>query len=83
MFALSDSEEIMSLSIAVWPQSTNVTDDDRRQTTDRPVAIPTHWLTSHESAKIVCGISSVRDGSMSAIGHQTLISFDDFDVQED
>ena len=30
MFALSDSEEIMSLSIAVWPQYTNVTDD--RQT---------------------------------------------------
>ncbi len=32
MFALSDSEEIMSLSIAVWPQSTNVADD--RQTDD-------------------------------------------------
>jgi len=32
MFALSDSEEIMSLSLAVWPQSTNVTDDRRRQT---------------------------------------------------
>jgi len=31
MFALSDSEEIMSLSIAVWPQSTNVTDDRRRR----------------------------------------------------
>jgi len=33
----------------IWPQSTNVT--DRQTTTDRPVAIPTHWLTSHESAK--------------------------------
>ncbi len=53
MFALSDSEEIMSLSIAVWPQSTNVTDrqtDDRRQT-DRPVAIPTHWLTAMSRQK--------------------------------
>ena len=50
MEALSACEEIMSLSIAVWPQSTNVTDDRRRQT-DRPVAIPTHWLPSHESAK--------------------------------
>ena len=72
MFALSDSEEIMSLSIAVWPQSTNVT--DRRQTTDRPVAIPTHWLTSHESAISKClernelnGLERKRDACWSSI----------------
>ncbi len=29
----------------VWPH-------DKRQT-DRPVAIPTHWLASHESAKTI------------------------------
>ena len=48
MEALPACEEIMSPSVAVWPQCTNVSDD--RQTTDRPVAIPTHWLASHESA---------------------------------
>ncbi len=25
----------------------------RRQTTDRPMAIPTHWLASHETAKMI------------------------------
>jgi len=43
---LSACEEIMSPSIAVWPQCTNVTDGQTGR-----VAIPTHWLASHESAK--------------------------------
>ncbi len=58
MFALSDSEEIMSLSITVWPQSTNVTDRRRQTTTtdddDRQACGNTDSLAySHESAKIV------------------------------
>ncbi len=49
---LSACEDIMSPSIAVWPQCTNVTDRRRQTTTtDRPMAIPTHWLASHESTK--------------------------------
>ena len=53
----SDCEEIKSLYIAVLPQFTNVT--DRQTTTDRPVAIPTHWLASHKSAKKSIHIMSI------------------------
>ena len=48
MLALSDSEEITSLSIAVWPQSTIVTD---RRTDVKTAAIPTHWLTAMSRQK--------------------------------
>ena len=52
MEALSACEEIMTRSIAVWPQSTIVTDGlTDRQTDDTTPTIPTHWLVSHESAK--------------------------------
>ena len=45
---LSDCEEIMTLPIAVWPQSTNVTD---RQTTDNTLAIPTHGFLAMSRQK--------------------------------
>ncbi len=49
---LSDGETISDPPTTVFPEYTIGTD---RQT-DRPVAIPTHWLTSHESAKILVTI---------------------------
>jgi len=59
MFALSDSEgnhEPIYRRLAAMHECHRQTDDRRQTTTDRPMAIPPHWLASHESAKIGIGI---------------------------